>query len=95
MDYFYDIAPQFATASRRAFDADAGYLGTRFSFFLRWHVARHLSLFRTVQVGYFEGATNDDSPLFRSKVNVGVGFGFTWSIYQSRQRITESSRATL
>ena len=29
MSYFYEVEPRFATATRRAFSPDAGYLGTQ------------------------------------------------------------------
>lgn len=89
MAYFYDVAPRFATSTRPAFDADAGYLGSEFTLFVRKQLSRRFTLFGAVQIGYYQGATNDQSPLFRSDVNMGMGVGLSWSIWQSTRQVVE------
>jgi outer membrane protein len=89
MDYFYEVAPRFTTSVRPAFDADAGYLGSEFTIFARKKLTDRISIFGAVKVGYYEGATNQGSPLFRRDVTVGIGFGFIWSIYQSKRLVVE------
>jgi len=42
------------------------------------------------QIGYYGGAANEESPLFRKKVDSSVLVGFTWSIFQSATRVTTS-----
>ena len=89
MDYFYQVDERFATANRPAFNAKAGYLGTEFSLVVNRNLGRRLRIFGRLKVGYYEGATNADSPLFRTNVTAGVGFGFVWSFYQSKRQGSE------
>lgn len=86
MDYFYEVEPRFVTPTREAFSADAGYLGTKLSLAVRLPLGRRVRLFTAVQLSYFAGATNEDSPLFRDQANIGVGVGMIWSIFQSKRQ---------
>jgi outer membrane scaffolding protein for murein synthesis (MipA/OmpV family) len=85
MDYFYEVESRFATPNRPVYGAKGGYLGTRLTFSAVLPLRRRLSLFGALQVGYYGGATNEDSPLFRDEVNVGVGLGLIWSVFQSKK----------
>ena len=89
MDYFYQVDERFATANRPAFNADAGYLGTEFSLVVSQNLSRRWRIFGALKVGYYAGASNADSPLFRTDVTVGVGVGFIWSFYQSKRQEVE------
>lgn len=86
MDYFYQVRDRYVTAERPAFNATAGYLGSEFGLLARRQVSRHLSLYGALKVSNYEGATNADSPLFRTKTTAAVGLGFVWSFYQSQRR---------
>lgn len=85
MDYFYEVAPQYATADRPAYDAEAGYLGSHLALTLALPLTDRISLFGLTRVANHSGATNEDSPLFREETNVSAGFGFTVSLYRSRR----------
>ena len=37
------------------------------------------------RLGIHNGATNDDSPLFKDKTNASVFMAFYWSIFQSEE----------
>lgn len=89
MDYFYDVAPRFATPNRAAFSAKAGYLGAKFSLFTRVPLSPRVAIFAGGNVSYFAGATNEASPLFRDKVNASVGLGVIWSIFQSQKQAAD------
>jgi len=41
-------------------------------------------------VRYYGSAANEDSPLFRQKVNSSVYVAFTWSIFQSDTHVSSS-----
>ena len=90
MDYFYEVKPRFARPGRPAYDAQAGYLGTRIQGSYRVPVGERLSFLAGGRVEGFWGATNDDSPLFKENVNVSVLGGFSYSFYRSdaRSRVT-------
>jgi len=85
MDYFYTVDPEFVTPSRPVYDADAGYLGTNLSLSLSKRFNSRFRLIFGTRLGIHNGATNDDSPLFKDKLNVGVFSAFAWSFAQSRE----------
>ena len=86
MNYFYRVEPQFVRPGRPEFDADAGYLGSNISFGLSKRFNRRFRIFLGTRLGIYSGATNEDSPLFKDEVNVGVFGAFVWSFYQSERR---------
>jgi MipA family protein len=81
-EYFYSVAPQFATASRPEFQASGGYAGTetltalskRFPKFWVGAYMRYDTL---------AGAAFVDSPLVQRKSYWTGGFGFAWMLKQS------------
>lgn len=85
MDYFYTVDPEFATPSRPAYDADAGYLGTNLTLGLSKRFNSRFRLILGTRLGIHNGATNDDSPLFKDNLNVGVFAAFAWSFAESKQ----------
>ena len=74
----------------RTYDADAGYLGTRLQGSYRFPVTERLSLVVGGRLEGFWGATNEDSPLFRDKVNAAALAGFSYSLYRSDARTAVS-----
>ena len=85
MDYFYQVAPEFATPTRPAFDADAGYLGSNITLGVSKRFNKRFRLLLGTRVGIHTGATNDDSPLFEDELNLSVFTAFMWSIFQSEE----------
>ena len=83
MDYFYEVEPRYARPGRPAYDADAGYLGTRLQGSYRISLGQRLSIVAGGRAEGFWGATNDDSPLFRRNVNLAALLGVAYSFYQS------------
>lgn len=86
-DYFYEVRPADVRPGRPQFDADDGYLGTEVSAGFSWGISQQLRAFGGVQVGYWEHAANDDSPLFREDVTVTLGGGLRWSFLVSDERV--------
>ena len=84
-DYFYEVDPQFATATRPSYQARNGYLGTELTLGLGYRVGSRGNIFVGGQLGYFGGSANRKSPLHRRDVNFSVGVGFAWSFLQSEQ----------
>ncbi len=83
MDYFYKVKPRYANSSRRAYDADAGYLGTNITLSASKRLDRSVRLIVGSRLGVHSGATNDDSPLFEDEFNVSVFAAFAWTFLQS------------
>lgn len=76
-DYYYSVDPAYATATRPAYEARAGYGGMRFAVALS-------KRFKNTWVGAFvrydnlSGAVFEDSPLVRTHNSVMAGFGVAW-----------------
>jgi outer membrane scaffolding protein for murein synthesis (MipA/OmpV family) len=87
-DYFYTVAPQYATAARPAYQATGGYAGAQVlvaltrrypSFWIGAYV-RHDSL---------AGASFENSPLVRRDTYWSTGIAVAWIVRQSN-RLVES-----
>ena len=83
-DYYYEVAPQYATPARLAYDARGGYSGSRVSLSLS-------KRFRRTWVGAFarydnlNGTAFEDSPLMRVGHSFMAGFGIAWIFAVSDQ----------
>jgi outer membrane scaffolding protein for murein synthesis (MipA/OmpV family) len=83
-EYFYSVAPQYATADRPAFDAKAGYAGSQFLISLSKRYPRYwLGAF--ARWDSLKGAAFADSPLVRTEnyFAVGIGIGIAWIFRES------------
>jgi outer membrane scaffolding protein for murein synthesis (MipA/OmpV family) len=84
--HFYGVAPQFATASRPAYDAPGGYAGWRATTAFSRRVG-NAWLGGFVRYDDLHGAAFARSPLVRSDRNVTAGFGISWIFATSSQRV--------
>jgi outer membrane protein len=81
-EYFYTVAPQYATASRPAYQAAGGYAGTQ-------AIASTSKRFPHFWVGAYmrydtlAGAAFEDSPLVQRRSYWSAGFGISWMIRRS------------
>ncbi len=84
--YFYDVAPQYATATRPAYTAPGGYSGTQFIMALS---KRHDGYWTGgfMKWDSLKGAVFADSPLVKSKEYFTVGFVITWVLDQSDKMV--------
>ncbi len=76
-DYYYSVAPQFATAERPAYTATSGYNGARIAMtfskkFKKYWLGAFLRYDNLNKVAF------DDSPLFKQKHSLLVGFGASY-----------------
>ena len=84
--YYYTVAPQYATATRPAYDAPGGYGGMQY-------LAAMSKRFPKYWVGGFvrydnlAGAAFEDSPLVRKKDYFAAGFAITWVLGESSTRV--------
>lgn len=85
-EYVYSVAPQYATAARPAYDARGGYGGSQF-------LVSMSKRFTGYWVGGFvrydtlKGAVFEDSPLVHRTDYLAAGFGVSWIIGESSQRV--------
>jgi outer membrane scaffolding protein for murein synthesis (MipA/OmpV family) len=85
--YFYDVAPQYATAERPAYQAPGGYAGTQFIFaFNKRHPGYWTGGF--MKWDSLKGAVFAGSPLVRSREYFTVGFAITW-IFDKSDKLVE------
>jgi outer membrane scaffolding protein for murein synthesis (MipA/OmpV family) len=81
-DYFYTVAPRYATAARPVYQAVGGYAGTQ-------TIAAWSKRFPHFWVGAYmrydtlSGAAFVDSPLVQRKSYWSAGFGISWMIHRS------------
>lgn len=87
-DYFYSVAPQYASPGRPAFEARGGYAGTQALASLS---RRYPSYWVGAYVRYdaLAGASFADSPLVATHGYWTLGFGVAWMIAKST-RLVES-----
>jgi outer membrane protein len=85
-DYFYSVAPQYATAGRPAYDAPGGYAGAQM---LASLTRRYPSCWVGAYVRHdtLGGASFAASPLVKRDSYWSAGFGFAWIIRQSARLV--------
>ncbi|MGB1261677.1 MAG: MipA/OmpV family protein [Cognaticolwellia sp.] len=83
--YFYQVDNEFSTATRPYYQAKGGYLGTEVALVNRFQVRDDLSIFISTKLGFYKGARNDDSPLFKKDFNYTLGLGVKWTLFESHK----------
>lgn len=85
-DYYYEVAPGYATAARPAYNAHAGYSGSRATLTLskRFDGYWFGAFARYDTLG---GAAFADSPLVRKKESFMIGAGVAWILAESPRRV--------
>ena len=88
-DYFYTVAPQFATPERPAYQATAGYSGAEFLVALS---KRYPSFWVGAYVRHdtLAGAVFESSPLVKSENYWASGVGMAWIIRQSKGLVDDT-----
>ena len=81
--YYYNVDPQFATATRPAYDASGGYSGLFTDFIASWR-RRSLIYFAWVRYQYLGGVQYEDSPLFEDENYWFLGIGINWIYAESK-----------
>ena len=81
-EYFYGVAPQYATAERPAYDAKGGYAGTQFLTSLTKRFPRYW-VGGYVRYDTLSGAAFDASPLVKQNSYWSAGVAVAWMITQS------------
>lgn len=84
--YYYQVDPVDATATRPAYQADAGYGGTRFRTSVYHRDRKKLISFYAVYDNV-NGAVFEDSPLVEQSGGFTVGFVVTWFLFQSNDLV--------
>ncbi len=86
-DYFFEVDPQFATATRAEFDADGGYLGTDLRLGMMFKFRPNLRLVAGLAASLHDGSANTDSPLYERDTTSGFAVGIVWQIRRSEDSV--------
>ncbi len=85
-DYFYSVAPQYATADRPAYDAEGGYAGSQFLMAVSKRYPKYwLGAFARWDT--LKGAAFADSPLVEQEYSFSAGIGIAWILGESSTRV--------
>jgi MipA family protein len=84
-DTFYGVAPEFSTADRPAYAAQAGLIAWRLSGSVSRGITPDLRAFATLRLDSVEGARNAGSPLVRDRTGWSAGVGFAWTLKSSQR----------
>jgi outer membrane protein len=85
-EYFYGVAPQYATATRPAYSAGGGYSGSQFLASLSKRYDR-MWVGAFVRYDALRGATFIDSPLVARRSFAAAGVAVSWIIDESKTRV--------
>jgi outer membrane scaffolding protein for murein synthesis (MipA/OmpV family) len=85
-DYYYEVAPQYATAGRPAYNARSGYSGRQFTIALSRRYPRYWAG-AFVRYDDLSDAVIEDSPLVRKDRTVMFGGGIAWVFARSAQTV--------
>ncbi len=86
MDFFYGVDAAYATLARPAYKAESGYLGTRLSLVLKHEFSPTVEFRSGLKFGFYQGAANDNSPLFTDKTTSGFFAAVLWKFWESKRR---------
>lgn len=75
--YYYDVAPEFSTATRPVYNSDAGYGGSFFNYRVTYK-AGDLVYWMFLRYQSLRGAEFEDSPLVEKQDYSLIGAGFSW-----------------
>ena len=85
-DYFYQVAPEYETEFRSAYNATGGYLGAELSASLAFPIIDNLRGFLGASMQFNGGSANEDSPLYEKDITYSLGIGFVWRGYKSERK---------
>jgi outer membrane protein len=89
--YFYSVDPAFATASRPAYAAGAGYDGS--SIIIGLNKGYNQLVFSAfVSVHFLQGAVIEDSPLVKTSYSIMSGIAVSWVFLKSAKSVQETDR---
>lgn len=88
-NFFYGVAPQYATVSRPTFDAQAGLISSRLSLSTSKHLNSDWRLFGFLRFENYAGTANQASPLHLQTNATSVGLALAWTLGRSERRAQE------
>ncbi len=87
--YFYGVAPAYATALRPAFEAQSGLMSARASLGASKSLNPDVRVFGYARMDYYGLSANTASPLHLQNSSPSLGLGLTWTLGRSEARVGE------
>lgn len=84
--YFYGVSPEYATATRPAYEAQAGLISTRFTLSGSRGFSRDVRVFGFVRYDSYANSANRNSPLYAQSGGTSTGIGLMWTLGRSEER---------
>jgi len=81
--YFYEVRPQFATATRAAYSADAGLILVRAGVFAARVINPDLRVYTFLRAENYGSGANRNSPLHLRDNGLSAGLGLSWTFKRS------------
>ena len=81
--YFYEVRPEFATATRAAYSADAGLILVRAGVFAARVINPDVRVYGFLRAENYGVGANRDSPLHLKDNGVSAGVGLMWTFKRS------------
>lgn len=88
--YFYSVSPQYATATRPAYQAQKGYGGVGVGVSMGWTINRDWRLSAGLRYFALSNTVFDDSPLFRRNHAVYYRFSVSRMLWRSTKKVGEN-----
>jgi outer membrane protein len=85
-DYYYQVSPQFATATRPAYDAKGGYSGVRATMAISKRFSDYW-IGGFIRYDDLHNVVFEDSPLMRKSSSLMAGIGVTWIFARSKETV--------
>lgn len=85
--FFYQVAPDFATDDRPAFHAQAGLVQSSLLVGLGHNIQDNLFVFLSSSWRNLDLSSNRDSPLIATRNNIAVAFGLVWTFFESESKV--------
>jgi outer membrane scaffolding protein for murein synthesis (MipA/OmpV family) len=85
--FFYRVAPEYATASRPAYEAQAGLIATRVGLNTSKALTPDLRVFGFVRQDMYGAGANRDSALHQNCSGTSMGVGLVWMLGRSDRKV--------
>jgi outer membrane protein len=85
-DYYYTVAPAYATADRPAYSAGGGYSGSTLTVGLD-KLYKQFYFFAVVSADFLQGASFENSPLVKRETSFMSGISVSWIFFKSDKTV--------
>lgn len=86
-NYFYEVLPQYVTATRGEYRASGGYSGARTTVAARLNITAKLRLGAFARFDTLKNAEFEESPLVSTKHYRAVGLALIWMFSESEEQV--------